>query len=166
MGTKREINTSNKDYVKKLGMMATTSHPLYLRPRPVAHWASKLRFSSGTTATIQDSTAPPSVRSLCRLAARSKCRRLALETRDAWKRADSILYAWCLVLTNQSKSGGATPALDRNIKNGRSPLGRCFTANSRRTRDHPSPVLSLTLNKGRLTPHSMPMNSGIASEYN
>ena len=66
--------------------------------RPIAHYVSKRRFSSRASAAIQDSAAPPSVRSLCRSAARSYLCRLASETRDAWNRADPIFDAW--VLTN------------------------------------------------------------------
>ena len=84
--------------------------------RPIAHYVSKRRFSSRASAAIQDSAAPPSVRSLCRSAARSYLCRLASEARVAWKRADPIFDVLRLVLTNQSKNRGATPALYRNIK--------------------------------------------------
>ena len=69
----------------------------------------------------------PSVQSLCRLAPRSDLFRLVSETRDAWVGADPTFDAWRLVLTNQSKSRGrATPASNRNIKNGRTQRGRYF----------------------------------------
>ena len=59
-----------------------------LQYRPIAHRASKCRFSSGASAAIQDSAALPSMLNLCRSAARSNLCRLASETCDAWNRAD------------------------------------------------------------------------------
>ena len=59
--------------------------------RPIAHYASKRRFSSGASAAIQDSAVPPSVRGLCPSAARSDLCRLASETLDACNRVDPVL---------------------------------------------------------------------------
>ena len=63
-------------------------------------------FSNGSWTAIQDSAATPSVRGLCRSAARSYLCCFVSETRAAWNRADTIFDAWRLVLTNQSKRGG------------------------------------------------------------
>ena len=88
---------------------------MYIKPIP--HYASKRRFSSGASEALQDSAAPPSVWGMCRSAARSYLFRLASETRVVWNRDGLIFDVWRLVLTNQSKSrGGATPVSCRNIK--------------------------------------------------
>ena len=61
-------------------------------------------FSSGVSAAIQDSVAPPGVRGLWHSAVRSNLRHRTSETCDAWNRGDPIFDARHLVLTNQSKS--------------------------------------------------------------
>ena len=55
---------------------------------------------------MQNSGAPPNERSLCRSAAHSNLCLLASETHNTQNGADPIFDAWCLVLTNQSKSRG------------------------------------------------------------